>query len=306
MRTIWGMSLLPFLEPEILGSSQKMLLFFKDTSMKNFHRQSMETRISNTLRNIVELFQNGNVPQAIAIATFPRLDVPSSHWSLSNRLIMAKTGTSDARGLRAWGKVKRKVRKGEKAFYILAPRIIQQKMESDEDIVEMPVCVGFRTVPVFAIEQTEGQEMEYQKLQLPDLPLLERAKSWGIDIKAISFQGRFLGYYRPGEKAEIRLATPDEKTFFHELSHYAHSQISKQFKKGQHPRQEIVAELSAQTLAQLVGTQLESTLGNSYEYIRDHASRINKDVGVACLSVISEVEKVLRLILVDQDVQLRN
>jgi hypothetical protein len=59
----------------------------------------------------------------------------------------------------------------------------------------------------------------------------------------------------------------------------------------------LLAELAAQTLAQIVGTELNSTLGNSYAYIERYASQIKKDVGRACLSVLSEVEKVLNLIL---------
>jgi hypothetical protein len=58
-----------------------------------------------------------------------------------------------------------------------------------------------------------------------------------------------------------------------------------------------VAELTAQTLCQMVGKEMESTLGNSYEYISEYARKMNKSIERACLSVISDVEKVLKLIL---------
>jgi transcriptional regulator of met regulon len=52
-------------------------------------------------------------------------------------------------------------------------------------------------------------------------------------------------------------------------------------------------------LAQLVGTQLDNTIGNSYEYISQYAQRLKKSVAIAVLSVVSEIEKVLDLILQD-------
>lgn len=104
-----------------------------------------------------------------------------------------------------------------------------------------------------------------------------------------------MGQYRDSVAEEIWLATPSEKTFFHELSHAAHKRVKGKLVNGQNPKQEIVAELSAQVLAQLVGTKLESTVGNSYKYIEGYAK---KDVGKACLAVISDVEKVLKLILI--------
>lgn len=113
----------------------------------------------------------------------------------------------------------------------------------------------------------------------------------------ITFQGNFFGFYQDGVEEKIRLATPSEKTFFHELGHAAHRRVKGKLTRGQEPRQEIVAELSAQVLAQLVGTEIKSTLGNSYEYISWYATLIGKSVEHACLGVLGDIEKVLKLIL---------
>ncbi|NUM33677.1 MAG: hypothetical protein HUU50_04000 [Candidatus Brocadiae bacterium] len=67
-------------------------------------------KITSTLQNIIHLFEEGKVPKAIAIATFPRFEVPSYGWSLANRLIMLKSGTSDARGWQQWQAVGRYVK----------------------------------------------------------------------------------------------------------------------------------------------------------------------------------------------------
>ena len=264
--------------------------------MKNF-------KVSETLKKIVELFKTGNVPKAISIATFPPFDVPSNAWSLANRIIMAIHGTSDARGFKQWNETNRYVKKGSKAFYILAPWISSVRREEDNE--DNPVHIsqilkGFLAIPVFKVEDTDGEDLDYQKLELPNLPLLNVAQSWGINVAPVAYQGGWYGYYRP-DKDEIRLATPSEKTFFHELSHAAHKRILKNLVNGQDWKQEIVAELSAQTLCQVFGMNGENTTGNSYDYISFYAEKAKKDVGVACVSVLGEVEKVLSLIVSECD-----
>jgi antirestriction protein ArdC len=260
-----------------------------------------QEKIRKTLDGIIQLFQTGNVPQAISIAMFPQNDVPSANWSLSNRIIMAINGTSDARGFQQWKQAGRNVKAGEKAFHILAPKMIKKKTKTDanQDQKDEFMCIGFLTIPVFKVEQTEGKPVQYEKLVLPNLPLLAKALEWHIDVIPVSAHGEWRGAYSYNELGieNIKLATPHEKTFFHELSHAAHKRVLGELKKCQDPKQEIVAELAAQTLSQLVGIETESSLGNSYEYIKEYSEKIGKDVGKACLSVLSEVEKILTLIL---------
>ena len=61
--------------------------------------------------------------------------------------------------------------------------------------------------------------------------------------------------------------------------------------------QEIVAELSAQALARMVGKSAEDTTGNGYRYIEKYAKKGSMKVHTACLKVLAETEKVLNLIL---------
>lgn len=275
--------------------------------MNSQKKQNLEKirqeRITTTLNKIVDLFKAGEVPKAISIATFsPYKGVPSSQWSISNRMIMNKSGTSDARGFSQWKSVGRYPKKGTKAIHILAPKMIKRrkkKGDSDDETSEATnlIVVGFLPIAVFKYEDTEGDPVEYEKHKLPDFPLIEKAFEWGINVKEITFQGGCYGFYRFGKEEQIRLATPHESVFFHELSHAAHKRIQGNLQGGQNAKEEIVAELSAQTLSQLVGIEISSTLGNSYEYVLSYSKRINKDIGAACMSVISEVEQVLKLIL---------
>jgi integrase len=71
----------------------------------------------------VGLFRAGNVPKALAPIFIKRRDgLPCRRWSWSNQLITALHGYADARGFRQWEQAGRHVKKGERAFDILAPR----------------------------------------------------------------------------------------------------------------------------------------------------------------------------------------
>jgi len=142
--------------------------------------------------------------------------------------------------------------------------------------------------------------LEYQKAKLPDFPLKEVAEKWGISVKAIPGNYCYYGYYRDSKK-EIVLATKEEVIFFHELSHAAHAKIKGELKSGQDWKQEIVAELSASVLCQIVGKDGEKHLGNNHKYIERYASTAKINALAACFQVIGDVEKVLKEILTSKD-----
>lgn len=254
----------------------------------------MNVRVQAVMAEILEQFQKGDVPSAIIKALFPFADIPSEKWSLCNRLLMVIHGTLDARGYHQWQSVGRHVKKGSKALYIIVPYV--GKVEQYEE--EKQYIKGFGLKPVFKVEDTEGDVLEYEQISLPDFPFMARAEEWGISVKAIPGNYSFYGFYAPSQK-EIGLATPEESTFFHELSHAAHEKVVGNLKRGQDPLQEIVAELSAAVLCRMVGKQSD-TLGNSYRYIKQYAEKISLSPHQACMKVLGDTEKVLGLIL-DED-----
>ena len=208
---------------------------------------------------------------------------------------MHLSGTADGRGFRQWKKVNRFVKKGAKAFYILVPRFINQENEDDD---EKQVLAGFMAKPVFRVEDTAGDPLVYENLEVPELKLIERARDWGISVKAVPGNYRFYGYFSKNSQ-EIALASKEESVFFHELSHAAHSRAVTDFEKMQEWRKEIVAELSAAALCRLVG-KTSRYLGSHYQYIRHYAKKANHSPVKACLEVMSDVESVLNLILEDE------
>ena len=84
-----------------------------------------------------------------ALSVFP-------HYSYRNIFLIVKqkpTATQVA-GFRAWRKLGRWVKAGEKGIGIIAPLAIRAKPENDEDSV-----FGFRVVHVFDASQTEGEPL---------------------------------------------------------------------------------------------------------------------------------------------------
>jgi len=253
----------------------------------------MNANVKVVLDSILEKFKSGAVPEAVAYTMFPIPDLPSSHWSILNRTIMFFAGTQDARGYRQWQSSNRYVKKGSKSFTILVPYFKKVEDDSGE---EKEALSGFGCCPVFRVEDTDGEPLDYQQIYLPELPLIERAEQWGISVKAIPGNYSYRGYYSSNRK-EIALATDEECVFFHELAHCAHEKVKGALKSGQDSLQEIVAELSAQALCLIVGKSGEKYLGNSFRYIEAYAENLSMSPYIACIKMLNETEKVLSLIL---------
>jgi len=254
----------------------------------------MNEKVKNVLNTILEKFESGDIPKAVAMASFPIPDLPSTKWSFFNRTLMFLSGTCDARGYKQWRSVKRHIQKGSKAIHILVPCFKNQTDEETKE--EKEVLTFFKAMPVFRVEDTDGEKLDYQKIELQDLPLIEKAKEWGLSVKAVPGNYRYYGYYAP-QRQEIAVATPEESVFFHEIAHVAHEKVAGKLKSGQDCFQEIVAELSAQALCRIVGKAPGETLGNSYRYIKSYATKLKLTPHSACLKVLGETEKVLGLIL---------
>lgn len=258
-----------------------------------------EAKVDAVLNGIVDLFTDGDVAGAVAIATFPTPDIPMAEWSLRNRVLAMIAGTGDARGYRAWGKAGRNVQRGKRAFYILAPNTFKSKTEVDAKGDPKRICYGFRAVPVFRYEDTEGDPINYPKHELPAHPLTEVAEAWGIDVRTAGFAGHAYGW--TDGSGNITLCTPNERTFFHELGHCADARTHK-LKRGQDAVQEIVAELTAATLARLVGREMPND-GRSKDYIAGYSRKLYPNLTdaeamrKACARVLGRTCKAVEAIL---------
>ena len=277
---------------------------------------ALPPRVEQAVGQLLALFASGNVPQALAHATYPRLNVPSSRWSFRNRLLMLLSGTEDARGFRQWREVGRSVTKGAKAVWILAPVCREEILcpgcgkrlflTPHETLEVCPLCDGsladasrkrlllrFRAIPVFRREDTEGAPLEDELLPVPRHNFLALAERWGVSVKTQGFNGTAYGSFSPGQQT-IVLSSPDPEIFYHELAHAAHARL-RPLKPGQDAGQEIVAEFVAATLAALDGRTAH--LGTSYEYLTAYAERMRMPVERAVFSLLGEIENVLKIIV---------
>jgi hypothetical protein len=148
-------------------------------------------KAGETLQRLLTAFEQGTIPEALSRTIIPSLDVPSSQWSLNNRVLALFAGTADARGMRQWNEVDRHVIAGSKAFYILAPLLVKVKAGEDADAGEGDKrLAGFRAVPVFRVEDTEGEPLNYPPLEPPQPPpLAEVAEAWGLAVSYTAFSG---------------------------------------------------------------------------------------------------------------------
>jgi len=255
-----------------------------------------QTKAQEELKKVIELFQKGEIGEYIAHSYFPIPNIPCSKWSLKNRIIMSINGTSDARGFVQWKQIGRKVKKGSKAFYILGPvkRKIKTVDERTDEEKESSMVVGFTSIPVFKVEDTEGDSLDYEVPDLPDFPLLDVAYKFGLEVKTGFFTGAVFGYYSSKRKL-IQLNTKEEIVFFHELAHAAHDRI---YNLRSLPKwyKEVVAELTAVVLGRMYGLTWEKISGLSYTYIESYARKAKKSPVKACLEVIDDIEKILNLI----------
>lgn len=255
--------------------------------------------VSAQLQKIIELFESEKIPEAIALSVNPRIETPSQKWSFMNRIIMYGHQTEDARGFQQWRNAGRTVKKGAKSIPIIAPITKKQKTDKEDKKEEKKGSViGFRKIPVFRVEDTKGEALEYEKIEMPDLPLVEVADKWGISIKNCGSNGIFHGRYTHG-KDLIELCSPEENVFFHELVHAAHGKIENPVCVAEWKR-EIIAELGACVLSYLVGKS-PVNVGQHYNYIALYAKEVGKEPAHACIDVINDTEKILNLILKDKN-----
>ena len=255
-------------------------------------------------QRIVTAFEHPDqLPKALApIFIHRKDDVPCRKWSWHNQLIAAISGTTDARGIRQWNQAGRKIRSGSKAIWILAPclRTLQHEDEHDSRS-ERTVLYGFRSVPVFAVEDTEGTELSHStdryETWIQGLPLLEVAKSWGITVGTYSGADvSALGYfqYRASGQA-IMLGVENLSTWAHEMIHAADHRVNRLQEAKWH--REIVAELGGAILLECLGLNQDADLGGAYEYITRFAEDAKKDIVRACIEVLDRVCNCVKLIL---------
>ncbi|MCZ7359183.1 MAG: ArdC family protein [Candidatus Methanoperedens sp.] len=250
-------------------------------------------RIKEAMDTLLKMFDEENLEKvARAVFRSEGSSIPADKWSFLNRILMYLHNTEDARGFRQWQQVGRYVKKGSKAFYIIAPvtrKITAEKnLESGEMVrEERTVLAGFKGIPVFRIEDTDGAPVIREEYQI-NIPCEFEGiiQELGLRVQPVRFCGAAYGSYNLISR-EIRLASPDIEVFLHELSHAVDDKLNG-LKPGQKRDQEVTAEFSAAVIAQLMGYRIP--LGNVREYIEQYSFR-------ELMSCLARIEKIVSYVI---------
>lgn len=253
-------------------------------------------RVKTATESLMEMFRTQSFPETVAFTIIHGglSTKPSSRWSLGNRILMLMAGTSDARGYRQWEVVGRSVKRGAKSIAIFAP--LTKTVEDASSGKTKTIIFGFRPIPVFRIEDTEGEPLPDEIASTPATypPFYEVAERMGIEVKWSPIDENAYGYFSVLNN-KITLHSQDAFIYFHELAHAVHNTfVSLMTIDINHA--EIVADVTAAVLCQMQG--ISGYQAQTYEYV----SRYCKDkapqaVLRAVMGALAEVEEVVDKII---------
>lgn len=258
--------------------------------------------VKGTIDRIIKSFESGELPKTMAqVFVQGAAERHCSSYSFMNRFIVMIHGYTDAMGFKQWKKIGRSVKKGEKGFAILAPILVNKREvnETTGKVEEFKICIGFKAVKVFGFEQTEGKPLkdhdESVQQFLSELPLLNVAKKWGLEVQAYNGrEGEALGFY--SYNGTIALGTQNLSTWAHELAHAADDKLGS-LKGDKKWVVEVAAELAGAVLLEAIGKPDASDRGGCWEYIKNYAESANIEPIDACRMVLGRVAKIVELIL---------
>lgn len=258
------------------------------------------TIIQNVITTLMAMFSSGNFPAQVAMTVIRKQagdHIPADSWSLGNRLLMAAQDSNDSRGFRQWEEVGRHVKKGSKAIHIFAPltKKIKDKDEITGEETEQIKILGFRPIPVFRYEDTEGEPLptfDYAPKTYP--PFFDIAEKLGVKVEYKALRSDYYGRYISGQ-GKIELCSEDAVVYYHELAHAVHDTFV-DLRKCDKSKKEIVAELSALILAEISGVSGYQWQG--YKYISAYCANSKPETALKkAMGVLNDVEKIVSIIL---------
>jgi antirestriction protein ArdC len=186
-------------------------------------------------------------------------------------IVSQRPGATQVAGYRAWQKLGRQVRKGEKGITIMAPMLFKPK---DANGTDEDAFLRFRAVSVFDIAQTDGDA-------LPEPPRVsgDPGKHWDQLTRFVEAEGIALRYESLGSTqgqsrgGTIALSVElDNAERFSVLVHELAHELMHQGPNRPDPRPpKSVRELEAESVAFVVCTAVGMKTGTaSSDYIQSH------------------------------------
>lgn len=222
----------------------------KEITQKNMEavREMTERLAAMTLEEVADFYKQAEV--------FRR-------YSFSNTIILMMSGASNVMGFRQWKEKGRSVKKGEKAIWLLAPRF--KKTDEDRENDSPGSLIGFISVPVFDVSQTEGAELPAMmthnqgRAEMPRLQATAEKLGFSVRVAPLPYE---LGGYITGEgEITLNAVRPESDhvgTIIHEVSHgiLKHHEIKPEDKNRQNSEQE--AELLTYLICRHFGVDRDS------------------------------------------------
>jgi len=142
------------------------------------------TRVKDLIKEVKELTPGQFADILDTLANFHQ-------YSLYNQIILCFAGCSQVAGYKKWQELGRRVKKGQKAVWILAPwlkKVNNEKEKQEEE--QTRVLHGFFSVPVFDISQTEGKPVKRGMTTGADIDFQELRKAtekagWTVVFKPL-------------------------------------------------------------------------------------------------------------------------
>ena len=264
-------------------------------------KKNKDEIIKNAVNQLLDMFQSGKLPERVAFSIIHRHPgdvIPSDKWSIGNRILQMLQGTADARGYKQWQEVGRQVRKGAHAIHILAPLTykIKGKDELTGEDVEKIIVKGYRPIPVFRYEDTDGKEFPYDHAYdtATHPTFFDAAEKLGVEVTYKPLKSKYLGRYSVHTN-KIELCAEDAVVYYHELAHAVHATLVDLTVYDQ-DRAEIIAEFSALVLANIAGISGFEQQG--FDYIASYAATHKPDkVMQEIFSILKDVEAIVNKVL---------
>jgi hypothetical protein len=230
-------------------------------------------KAEETAAKVIKAFETGSIGKAMADVFINwNSKKPCAKWSFNNRLIVALSGETDARGFRQWETVERNVKAGEKAINILAPVLVKVKeADATGKASSREKLVGFKSIPVFGLNQTEGKALPGSVETtnfVKTLPLADVAEAWGIKVDTYNGEEGSAKGSCALTADRIALGVQNLSTWAHELIHAADIK-NDGYDKAHYDEGEVVAELGGAVLLIAIGKDEAADLGGAWDYIKN-------------------------------------
>jgi len=246
-------------------------------------------KIQAIAQDLLTAFQSDTLPAALAQVFIRRdINVPSKHWTWTNRTVGILRGHVYAAGFRQWEQLGRHVKKGERSFHILAPKLRKEEDDSgDGESADRLALVGYQPIAVFGYLQTDGEPLpgaEDEPAFIETLPLIAVARAWNLSVGTYSIADNpeALGYFAP--RLGIGLATKNLVVWAHELVHAVDHRLGTYTGRGM--ASEVVAQLGASILLECLGHPDKSDPGGTYRYIEGYCKENDRKVLPVCTELL--------------------